>query len=55
MTFTSMKYKDFELYVEANNQNFQFILYNNKERDKKNRLSIVKAELIKLSSSKGKK
>lgn len=50
MTFTNMKIKEFEAFVEENNRDYQFILYNNKERDRNNRISIVKAELIKLES-----
>lgn len=54
MTFTNMKYRDFEIFVDMNNVDYKFILYNNKERNKQNRLSVVKAELIKLKNSKGK-
>lgn len=54
ITFTNMKYRDFEQYVEENNKDFQFILYNNKERERNNRLSIVKAEMIKLEQTKKK-
>jgi len=35
----------FEKFVEDNNWDFKFIFYNNKEHDKKKRISIVKAQL----------
>ena len=42
-----MDYKQIYNFIQNNNSNYQFIFYDNTEKDKKNRLKVVKAELLK--------
>ena len=43
----NMDYKQIYTFIQNNNSNYQFIFYDNTEKDKKNRLKVVKAELLK--------
>ena len=48
-----MNFKTFQKFVDENNTNYQFLLYDSKEKDKKNRLKIIRAteyENIKLTN-----
>ena len=43
----NMDYKEIYNYIQNNNSNYQFIMYDNTEKDKKNRLKVVKGDVIK--------
>jgi len=40
------KYNEFHKFIDEHNSDYQFIMYNNNEKDKKKRLKIVKAKMI---------
>jgi len=55
ITISGLDVKDIFNYIINNNHDYQFILYNNTEKDKHKRLSIVKAKLLQLKLLKKKK
>lgn len=48
ITISGIEYKEIFNYIVANNTDYQFIFYDNTEKDKHKRLSIIKAKLLEL-------
>jgi len=48
ITISGIEYKEIFNYIVANNSDYQFVLYDNTEKDRSKRLSIVKAKLLEL-------
>jgi len=55
ITISGIDAKDIFNYIINNNHDYQFILYNNTEKDKHKRLSVIKAKLLQLKLLKKKK
>jgi len=55
ITISGLDAKDIFNYIINNNHDYQFILYNNTEKDRNKRLSVIKAKLLELKLLKKKK
>lgn len=45
---TNLNKKEFTSFIYENNNNYNFILYDSKEKERKNRLKIIRAEILDL-------